>query len=209
MINNLKISKSVFCFPKLLVNMMFAFHAFFSKNFKNITIPHEGLAAQFFTRRDIEVQRNILQNNFGLTDEDINSWGPRAFCYQMTPESFAFFLHTAIYSAVKGFIAAERSMANRRNMLATSIAKHVTSMDLKQQKIEEEIQKAKKRYSEQTSEKEKSKTEIKHRSKKDKKKKKKVQHHNSDSDFTYQYGRYSDDLLDQTINELMEKAAAR
>ncbi|CAB4459716.1 unnamed protein product [Rhizophagus irregularis] len=53
-------------------------------------------------------------------------------------------------------------MANRRNMLATSIAKHVTSMDLKQQKIEEEIQKAKKRYSEQTSEKEKSKTEIKH-----------------------------------------------
>ncbi|PKC51185.1 hypothetical protein RhiirA1_484338 [Rhizophagus irregularis] len=55
-------------------------------------------------------------------------------------------------------------MANRRNMLATSIAKHVTSMDLKQQKIEEEIQKAKKRYSEQTSEKEKSKTEIKHRS---------------------------------------------
>ncbi|PKB94032.1 hypothetical protein RhiirA5_507753 [Rhizophagus irregularis] len=36
-------------------------------------------------------------------------------------------------------------------------------MDLKQQKIEEEIQKAKKRYSEQTSEKEKSKTEIKHR----------------------------------------------
>ncbi|EXX50550.1 uncharacterized protein OCT59_001543 [Rhizophagus irregularis] len=92
-------------------------------------------------------------------------------------------------------------------MLATSIAEHVTSMDLKQQKIEEEIQKAKKRYLERSPEKEKSKTGIKHRSKKDKKKKKKAQRHDSDSDFTYQYGSDSDDLLDQTINELMEKAA--
>ncbi|UZO07158.1 uncharacterized protein OCT59_027453 [Rhizophagus irregularis] len=145
----------------------------------------EGLAAQFFTGRDIEVQHNILQNNFSLTDEDINSWGPRAS---------------------QGFATAEHSTADKRNMLATSIAEHVTSMDLKQQKIEE-IQKAKKRYLECTPEKEKSKTGIKHRFKKDKKKKKKTQHHDSDSDFTYQYGSDSDDLLDQTINELMEKAA--
>ncbi|CAB4395668.1 unnamed protein product [Rhizophagus irregularis] len=88
----------------------------------------------------------------------------------MTPESFAFFLHTAIYSAVESYAAAKRLTADRRNMLATSIAEHVTSMDLKQQKIEKEIQKAKKH-------------------------------------FTYQYGSNSDDLLDQTINELMEKAA--
>ncbi|PKY34386.1 hypothetical protein RhiirB3_454038 [Rhizophagus irregularis] len=166
----------------------------------------EGLAAQFFTRRDIEVQCNILRNNFSLTDEDINSWRPRASCYQMTPESFAFFLHTAIYSAVENYVVAKRLTADRRNMLATSIAEHVTSMDLKQQKIEKEIQKAKKRYSERSPKKEKSKTGIKHRSKKDKKKKKKAQHHDSDSDFTYQYGSDSDDLLDQTINELIEKA---
>ncbi|PKK69597.1 hypothetical protein RhiirC2_780804, partial [Rhizophagus irregularis] len=55
----------------------------------------EGLAAQFFTGRNIEVQRNILRENFGLTDEDINSWESRATRYQMTSESFAFFLHTA------------------------------------------------------------------------------------------------------------------
>ncbi|EXX53541.1 uncharacterized protein OCT59_011979 [Rhizophagus irregularis] len=156
----------------------------------------EGLAAQFFTGRNIEVQCNILRNNFSLTDEDINSWRSRASRYQMTPESFAFFLHTAIYSAVESYAAVKRLTADRRNMLATSIAEHVTSMDLKQQKIEKEIQKAKKHYSERSPKKEKSKTGIKHRSKKDKKKKKKAQRHDSDSDFTYQYGSDSDDLLD-------------
>ncbi|CAB4394565.1 unnamed protein product [Rhizophagus irregularis] len=145
----------------------------------------EGLAAQFFTGRNIEVQRNILRENFGLTDEDINSWELRATRYQMTSESFAFFLHTAMYSAAEGFAAAERSTAERRNMLATSIAEHVTSMDEKQQKIEEKIEKAKKRCED-----------------------------HSDSDFTNQYGEFlyeygsdSDDLLDQTITELMDKAA--
>ncbi|PKC50458.1 hypothetical protein RhiirA1_486326, partial [Rhizophagus irregularis] len=41
---------------------------------------------------------------------------------------------TAIYSAVEGYVIAERLTADRRNMLATSISEHVTSMDLKQQK---------------------------------------------------------------------------
>ncbi|CAB4379254.1 unnamed protein product [Rhizophagus irregularis] len=136
----------------------------------------EGLAAQFFTGRNIEVQRNILRENFGLTDEDINSWESRATRYQMTSESFAFFLHTAIYSAAEGFAAAERSTAERRNMLATSIAEHVTSMDEKQQKIEEKIEKAKRRSEDLW-------------------------------EFLYEYGSDSDDLLDQTISELMDKAA--
>ncbi|PKB94253.1 hypothetical protein RhiirA5_507667 [Rhizophagus irregularis] len=119
MINNLKISKSVFCFPKLLVNMMFAFHAFFSKNFKNITIPHEGLAAQFFTRRDIEVQRNILQNNFGLTDEDINSWGPRAFCYQMTPENQT--INELIEKATDKMISIDQPIVDPMKMIKSGI----------------------------------------------------------------------------------------
>ncbi|CAB4374041.1 unnamed protein product [Rhizophagus irregularis] len=172
----------------------------------------EGLAAQFFTGRNIEVQRNILRENFGLTDEDINSWESRATHYQMTSESFAFFLHTAMYSAAEGFAAAERSTAERRNMLATSIAEHVTSMDEKQQKIEEKIEKAKKRSEDRASKKNKTKT-GKNKSKKDKKKKR-SRHQDSDSDFTNQYGEFlyeygsdSDDLLDQTITELMDKAA--
>ncbi|CAB4376916.1 unnamed protein product [Rhizophagus irregularis] len=172
----------------------------------------EGLAAQFFTGRNIEVQRNILRENFGLTDEDINSWESRATRYQMTSESFAFFLHTAMYSAAEGFAAAERSTAERRNMLATSIAEHVTSMDEKQQKIEEKIEKAKKRSEDRASKKNKTKT-GKNKSKKDKKKKR-SRHQDSDSDFTNQYGEFlyeygsdSDDLLDQTITELMDKAA--
>ncbi|CAB4401811.1 unnamed protein product [Rhizophagus irregularis] len=172
----------------------------------------EGLAAQFFTGRNIEVQRNILRENFGLTDEDINSWESRATRYQMTSESFAFFLHTAMYSAAEGFAAAERSTAERRNMLATSIAEHVTSMDEKQQKIEEKIEKAKKRSEDHASKKNKTKT-GKNKSKKDKKKKR-SRHQDSDSDFTNQYGEFlyeygsdSDDLLDQTITELMDKAA--
>ncbi|CAB4401764.1 unnamed protein product [Rhizophagus irregularis] len=130
----------------------------------------EGLTAQFFTGRNIEVQRNILRENFGLTDEDINSWESRATRYQMTLESFAFFLHTAMYSAAESFAAAERSTAERRNMLATSIAEHVTSMDEKQQKIEEKIEKAKKRSEDCASKKNKTKT-GKNKSKKDKKKK--------------------------------------
>ncbi|CAB4398228.1 unnamed protein product [Rhizophagus irregularis] len=172
----------------------------------------EGLTAQFFTGRNTEVQRNILRENFSLTDEDINSWESRATRYQMTSESFAFFLHTAIYSAAEGFAAAERSTAERRNMLATSIAEHVTSMDEKQQKIEEKIEKAKKRSEDHASKKNKIKT-GKNKSKKDKKKKR-SRHQDSDSDFTNQYGEFlyeygsdSDDLLDQTINELMDKAA--
>ncbi|CAB4398705.1 unnamed protein product [Rhizophagus irregularis] len=172
----------------------------------------EGLAAQFFTGRNIEVQRNILRENFGLTDEDINSWESRATRYQMTSESFAFFLHTAMYSAAEGFAAAERFTAERRNMLATSIAEHVTSMDEKQQKIEEKIEKAKKRSEDRASKKNKTKT-GKNKSKKDKKKKR-SRHQDSDSDFTNQYGEFlyeygsdSDDLLDQTITELMDKAA--
>ncbi|CAB4373638.1 unnamed protein product [Rhizophagus irregularis] len=172
----------------------------------------EGLTAQFFTGRNIEVQRNILRENFGLTDENINSWESRATRYQMTSESFTFFLHTAMYSAAEGFAAAERSTAERRNMLATSIAEHVTSMNEKQQKIEEKIEKAKKRSEDCASKKNKTKT-GKNKSKKDKKKKR-SRHQDSDSDFTNQYGEFlyeygsdSDDLLDQTINELMDKAA--
>ncbi|CAB4392278.1 unnamed protein product [Rhizophagus irregularis] len=181
---------------------------------RNIQIAenNEGLTAQFFTGRNIEVQRNILRENFGLTEEDINSWESRATRYQMTSESFTFFLHTAMYSAAEGFAAAERSIAERRNMLATSIAEHVTSMDEKQQKIEEKIEKAKRRSEDRASKKNKTKT-GKNKSKKDKKKKR-SRHQDSDSDFTNQYGEFlyeygsdSDDLLDQTISELMDKAA--
>ncbi|CAB4394140.1 unnamed protein product [Rhizophagus irregularis] len=117
-----------------------------------------------------------------------------------------------MYSAAEGFAAAERSTAERRNMLATSIAEHVTSMDEKQQKIEEKIEKAKKRSEDRASKKNKTKM-GKNKSKKDKKKKR-SRHQDSDSDFTNQYGEFlyeygsdSDDLLDQTITELMDKAA--
>ncbi|CAB4433490.1 unnamed protein product [Rhizophagus irregularis] len=63
----------------------------------------ESLFASFFTGRDTEVQRNILRNNFGLTDEDINSWTNRAGRYKMTAESFTLFLHVAMSAAMEGF----------------------------------------------------------------------------------------------------------
>ncbi|PKY58013.1 hypothetical protein RhiirA4_479553 [Rhizophagus irregularis] len=47
-----------------------------------------------------EVQRNILHSNFDLTDEDISSWNERALRYNMSPESFTFFLHITISSAM-------------------------------------------------------------------------------------------------------------
>ncbi|CAB4492149.1 unnamed protein product [Rhizophagus irregularis] len=53
----------------------------------------ESLSASFFKGRSTEVQNNILKANFGLTNEDILSWENRASRYQMTPQSFSFFLH--------------------------------------------------------------------------------------------------------------------
>ncbi|PKY51803.1 hypothetical protein RhiirA4_407748, partial [Rhizophagus irregularis] len=67
----------------------------------------ESLYSSFFKGRDTEVQRNIIRHNFGLNDEEITSWEGRASRYQMTPESFAFFLHVAMYSASEGFAAVE------------------------------------------------------------------------------------------------------
>ncbi|PKB98702.1 hypothetical protein RhiirA5_366843, partial [Rhizophagus irregularis] len=67
----------------------------------------ESLYSSFFKGRNTEVQRNIIRNNFGLNDEDINSWEGRALRYQMTPESFTFFLHVAMYSASEGFAAVQ------------------------------------------------------------------------------------------------------
>jgi len=165
----------------------------------------ESLCPNFFTGNNTEVQRNIIRNNFGLTDEDILSWGPRASRYQMTPECFAFFLHSAIYSAVEGYAAAELLTTERRNLLATSIAEHVTKMDELQEKAEEYSLAARRRFSERTPEKETKKGNKKHKSKKDKKKKKPQR--DSDSDFIYQYDSNSDDLLDQTIDGLKQKAA--
>ncbi|PKC53034.1 hypothetical protein RhiirA1_430170, partial [Rhizophagus irregularis] len=67
----------------------------------------ESLYSSFFKGRNTEVQRNIIWNNFGLNDEDINSWKGRALRHQMTPESFTFFLHVAMYSTSEGFAAVQ------------------------------------------------------------------------------------------------------
>ncbi|CAB4430975.1 unnamed protein product [Rhizophagus irregularis] len=74
--------------------------------FQNYLLFSESLFSSFFTGNDIEVQRNIIRTNFGLTDEDIQSWTNRASRYNMTPECFAFFLHVAMYSATRPFAAA-------------------------------------------------------------------------------------------------------
>ncbi|PKY55900.1 hypothetical protein RhiirA4_475734 [Rhizophagus irregularis] len=55
--------------------------------FQNYLLFSESLFSSFFTGNDIEVQRNIIRTNFGLTDEDIQSWTNRASRYNMTPES--------------------------------------------------------------------------------------------------------------------------
>ncbi|GBC23774.1 hypothetical protein GLOIN_2v1662849 [Rhizophagus irregularis DAOM 181602=DAOM 197198] len=97
----------------------------------------ESLASSFFSGHDTEVQRNILRSNFGLSDEDINSWKERASRYNMSTESFTFFLHIAISSAVDGFQA-------RRKELETFVD-HVTKYKETSSKKSKKIDKKKKK----------------------------------------------------------------
>ena len=50
----------------------------------------ESLYSSFFTGNNKEVQRRIIRNNFGLTNEEIQSWEEKATRYKMSPESFSF-----------------------------------------------------------------------------------------------------------------------
>ncbi|CAB4436734.1 unnamed protein product [Rhizophagus irregularis] len=73
---------------------------FLLKTYHNFIQHCESLFPSFFTGKNTEVQRNILRSNFDLTDEDISSWNERASRYNMSPESFTFFLHITISSAM-------------------------------------------------------------------------------------------------------------
>ncbi|CAB4492754.1 unnamed protein product [Rhizophagus irregularis] len=87
----------------------------------------ESLSASFFKGRSTEVQNNILKANFGLTNEDILSWENRASRYQMTPQSFTFFLHVAMYSASHGFNAVYDGIQQRyaeRKQIMNVVRKH-------------------------------------------------------------------------------------
>ncbi|CAB5343039.1 unnamed protein product [Rhizophagus irregularis] len=87
----------------------------------------ESLSASFFKGRSTEVQNNILKANFGLTNEDIFSWENRASRYQMTPQSFSFFLHVAMYSASHGFNAVYDGIQQRyaeRKQIMNVVRKH-------------------------------------------------------------------------------------
>ncbi|UZO01197.1 uncharacterized protein OCT59_012301 [Rhizophagus irregularis] len=87
----------------------------------------ESLSASFFKGRSTEVQNNILKANFGLTNEDILSWENRASRYQMTPQSFSFFLHVAMYSASHGFNAVYNGVQQRyaeRKQIINVVRKH-------------------------------------------------------------------------------------
>ncbi|CAB4376212.1 unnamed protein product [Rhizophagus irregularis] len=87
----------------------------------------ESLSASFFKGRSTEVQNNILKANFGLTNEDILSWENRASRYQMTPQSFSFFLHVAMYSASHGFNAVYDRIQQRyakRKQIMNVVRKH-------------------------------------------------------------------------------------
>ncbi|GET64409.1 hypothetical protein GLOIN_2v1834849 [Rhizophagus irregularis DAOM 181602=DAOM 197198] len=87
----------------------------------------ESLSASFFKGRSTEVQNNILKANFGLTNEDILSWENRASRYQMTPQSFSFFLHVAMYSASHGFNAVYDGIQQRyaeRKQIMNVVRKH-------------------------------------------------------------------------------------
>ncbi|PKY41977.1 hypothetical protein RhiirA4_503197 [Rhizophagus irregularis] len=92
---------------------------FFLKIYQSYIIYSESLYTSFFTEKNVEVQRNILRNNFGLTDEDISSWKQRANRYKMSSESFTLFLHVAMNSAPEGFrVANSRWQAKRMKELS-------------------------------------------------------------------------------------------
>ncbi|UZO08181.1 uncharacterized protein OCT59_028443 [Rhizophagus irregularis] len=73
----------------------------------------ESLFTSFFFGPQVEVQNNILKANFGLSNEEILSWENRATRYKMTPQSFSFFLHVAMYSASQGFNAVYSGIKER------------------------------------------------------------------------------------------------
>ncbi|CAB4436722.1 unnamed protein product [Rhizophagus irregularis] len=83
---------------------------FLLKTYHNFIQHCESLFPSFFTGKNTEVQRNILRSNFDLTDEDISSWNERASRYNMSPESFTFFLHITISSAMDGFLARKKEL---------------------------------------------------------------------------------------------------
>lgn len=88
-------------------------HIFLQKAFQNYINYCESLCPSFFFQSSTEIQRTILRNNFGLKDEDIISWTERASRYKMTPESFTFFLHIAMYSANNSFALAYDTLTEK------------------------------------------------------------------------------------------------
>ncbi|CAB4420313.1 unnamed protein product [Rhizophagus irregularis] len=97
----------------------------------------ESLYSSFFKGRNIEVhQRGIIRNNFGLNDEDINSWEGRASRYQMTPESFAFFLHIAMYFASEGFTAVEAKRLENNESLSILLQQQIKKREELEKQLE-------------------------------------------------------------------------
>ncbi|GBC33502.1 hypothetical protein GLOIN_2v1765605 [Rhizophagus irregularis DAOM 181602=DAOM 197198] len=96
----------------------------------------ESLYASFFKGRNTEVQCNIIQNNFGLNDEDINSWEGRALRYQMTPESFTFFLHVAMYSASEGFAAVQAKKSENDENLTMLLQQQIKKREELERQLE-------------------------------------------------------------------------
>ncbi|CAB4481002.1 unnamed protein product [Rhizophagus irregularis] len=78
-------------------------HRFLHFTYTHYFQYYESLFTAFFSGLQVEVQNNILKANFGLSNEEILSWENRAAHYKMTPQSFSFFLHVAMYSASQGF----------------------------------------------------------------------------------------------------------
>ncbi|CAB5352893.1 unnamed protein product [Rhizophagus irregularis] len=96
----------------------------------------ESLYSSFFKGRNTEVQRNIIRNNFGLNDEDINSWEERALRYQMTPESFTFFLHVAMYSASEGFAAVQAQKLENDESLSKLLKQQIKKREELEKQLE-------------------------------------------------------------------------
>jgi hypothetical protein len=128
-------------------------------DFLNITFKHylqtcESLFSSFFTRNNVEVQREIIRTNFGLTNDDINkSWEPRAAHYKMTPGSFSFFLHVAMYSARASYDKAYESMNQRSFALTASIQELVVEKHTLEKQLEKAQKKPKKKSSKKSSKK--------------------------------------------------------
>ncbi|PKY58109.1 hypothetical protein RhiirA4_549939 [Rhizophagus irregularis] len=118
---------------------------FFLKTYQNYIIYSESLYASFFTRRNVEVQRNILRNNFGLTNEDISSWEQRANRYKMSSESFTLFLHIAMSSAMEGFREASSYWQAKRTKELGELDAQFQALNRRVAKLSKNSEKSKKK----------------------------------------------------------------